>query len=332
MLKKILKIIASLAVLILLAAVYFYFQFKPAQQVNFGLTFSDTYAASLGFDSKQVYLDMLEDLRPTKIRLMTYWNEIEPTPGNFQFSKIDEMLTEAEKRNVEVILVVGKKQPRWPECHQPDWYNSLDSEKQEQALINMLKTSVDHFKSFKAIKTWQIENEPYFVFGINCPKQSEALVAQEIALVKSLDSRPVMLTDSGEQGNWNRTIKSGGDVLGVTMYRLVYNDRFGYYKYPLGPWFYRIKAAIFQKFTHKDLVGVELQAEPWLLAGVFNTDLVTQKSLMNPKIFQSHIEYAQKVGFSDNYLWGVEWWYWMAKKNNDWGMWAVAKDLINPQN
>ncbi len=328
MLKKTFKIIGVLIILGLLVAGYFYLQFKPAKQVNFGLTFSDTYAASLGFDTKQVYLDMLDDLKPKKIRLMTYWDEIEPTPHNFQFSKIDSMLVEAQKRNVGVILVVGKKQPRWPECHQPEWYNSLDGEKQDQALLKMLQATINHFRSYQAITSWQVENEPYFVFGINCPKQSENLLAQEVALVKTLDSRPVILTDSGEQGNWNHTIRSGADQLGVTMYRLVYNDRIGYYRYPVGPWFYRIKAGIVEKFFHKDIIGVELQAEPWLLAGVFNTDLDTQKSLMNPKIFESHIDYAQKVGFQDNYLWGVEWWYWMAKKNNDWGMWATAKNLL----
>ena len=50
---------------------------------------------------------------------------------------------------------------------------------------------------------------------------------------------------------------------------------------------------------------------------------------MNQKIFAENVAYAKKVGFQDNYLWGVEWWYWMAKKNNDWGMWTAAKDLLS---
>jgi hypothetical protein len=316
-------------VAILLIAGYFYFQFKPTKNPEFGITFSHTYAASLGFDPMQMYRDMLDDLKPKKIRLMAYWDEIEKQQGKFEFKNIDTMLTEADKRNVEVILVVGKKQPRWPECHVPDWYKGLDADKQSQATFDMIKTTIEHFRGFRSIKYWQVENEPYFVFGLDCPKQDPEMVKKEIQEVKSLDSRQVIITDSGEQGNWNFAAKSDADVLGATMYRLVYNDHFGYYKYPIGPWFYKIKAGILKKFAGKDIIGVELQAEPWLLSGVHNTDLETQKSLMNPKIFADHIEFAKETGFSDNYLWGVEWWYWMAKKNNDWGMWGVAKDLLN---
>ncbi|OGE73681.1 MAG: hypothetical protein A3C49_00510 [Candidatus Doudnabacteria bacterium RIFCSPHIGHO2_02_FULL_42_25] len=308
---------------------YFYLQFKPVANPEFGITFSHTVAASLGFDSKQVYLDMLTDLKPKKIRLMTYWNETEKNQGQFDFALIDEMLTEASNRGVEVILVIGQKQPRWPECHYPDWYKNLDEDKKDQALLNMIQKTVEHFRNFSAIKYWQVENEPYFVFGIDCPKQTRESLRKEIEILRSLDSRPIILTDSGEQGNWNYTAGSGADILGVTMYRLVYNDKLGYYKYPIGPWFYKIRAGFLQKFHQTPIVGIELQAEPWLLSGVLNTDVETQKTLMNPKIFQEHIDYASSVGLVDNYLWGVEWWYWMAKRNNDWGMWAKAKELLN---
>jgi hypothetical protein len=328
LIRKVIKFFAIFLGLAVLIAGYFYFRFTPTDNPTFGLTFSHTFAASLGFDAKQVYLDMLDDLKPSKIRLMAYWNEIEPQPGKFDFKNIDEMLTEADKRNVEVILVLGQKQPRWPECHIPDWAKTLDAEKRSEAVLSMIKISVEHFKQFDVIKSWQVENEPYFVFGIDCPKQSEEMVKKEVETVKSLDSRPVILTDSGEQGNWNYTVKSGADFLGVTMYRTVYNDHFGYYKYPVGPWFYRIKAGMLKHFSGKDVVGVELQMEPWLLAGIFNTDVETQKTLMNQKIFNDNIEYAKKSGFNDHYLWGVEWWYWMAKKQNDWGMWAAAKELL----
>ncbi len=326
---RFLKFLGTIILLAVFAAGYFYFKFTPAEKPSFGITFSHTYAASLGFDPKKMYLDMLTDLKPKKIRLMTYWNEIEPKQGQFEYKNIDEMLTEAQNRNVDVILVVGKKQPRWPECHLPDWYKSLNGEDQEKALLNMIDKTVDHFKSFSAIKSWQVENEPYFVFGIDCPKQNPELVEKEIAAVKKLDSRPVILTDSGEQGNWNYTAHENADVLGVTMYRTVYNDKIGYYRYPIGPWFYRIKAGFLKQYVDKPVIGVELQTEPWLLSGIFNTDIDTQKSLMNPKIFKEHVDFAKETGFADNYLWGVEWWYWMAQKQNDWGMWAAAKDLLS---
>jgi hypothetical protein len=49
---------------------------------------------------------------------------------------------------------------------------------------------------------------------------------------------------------------------------------------------------------------------------------------MNPKVFSQNVAYARSVGFADNYLWGVEWWYWLAKQKNDWGMWQAAKEAI----
>ncbi|HEX9503563.1 MAG TPA: beta-galactosidase [Patescibacteria group bacterium] len=331
MIRKFLKFVLVIFVAAFLAASYFYFQFKPAPKPTFGITFSDVYAESLGFDPIVVYMDMLVDLKPKKIRLVAYWDQIEPARGQFNFQRLDQMLSEAGKRNIEVILTVGRKVPRWPECHQPKWYSDLDSIQQREALMNMLKITAGHFKHFDAIKAWQVENEPYFVFGIDCPKQNPEMVLKEVQTVKSIDSRPVILTDSGEQGNWNLLSKSGADIVGVTMYRTVYNNRLGYYKYPVGPWFYRIKAGYLQQFEKKPVIGVELQAEPWLLSGIFNTPLDQQKSLMNPKIFMDHVNYAKNVGFSDNYLWGVEWWYWMAKKQNDWGMWKAAKDLFQIQ-
>jgi len=321
----------AIFVLLLIAlsfGIYYYQNFTPATQTNFGLTFSTRYAAYLGFDPKQMYLDILSDLKPKKLRLIAYWEDIEPQRGKFDFQQMDEMLAESDKEKIDVILDLGLKQPRWPECHQPAWYNDLNQEQQKQAILSMLQASVTHFKKFSSIKTWQIENEPYFVFGLSCPAMDPGQVQNEIKLVKENDSRPVIITDSGERGNWVRTAQYA-DELGVTMYRTVYSSWFGYYHYPIPAWFYRLKAGYFKTFENKPIVGIELQAEPWFIKAIADTDLDTQKTLMNPKVFETNIEYARKAGIGDNYLWGAEWWYWMAKHNGDWGMWAAAKKLLS---
>ncbi len=51
--------------------------------------------------------------------------------------------------------------------------------------------------------------------------------------------------------------------------------------------------------------------------------------LVNPKMFKDNIEFAQKVGIKEIYISEVESWYWMAKKQSDWGMWEAAKDLLD---
>jgi hypothetical protein len=328
--KKIAKILGIFFLILLSAVLFFYFRYKPVSNPQWGLTFSYQEAKGLGFDPRQMYLDVLSDLKPKNLRLMTYWNDIEKTRGQFDFSNVDWMLNEAEKNHTNVILVVGRKQPRWPECHEPDWFSKLSNNDQDSAVLDFAKAEIQHFKSSATVKYWQVENEPYFGFGASCPVISNTLFNREVALVKQLDTRPVIVTDSGDRGGWIPVMKSGADDFGFTLYRVSYDKKYGgYYKYPLPAVYYRIRAGILKTFTHTDQVmDVELQMEPWFTQGALNTPLDLQKSLMNSKVFAENVAYAQKTGASAHYLWGVEWWYWMAKKQNDWGMWAAAKDLL----
>ncbi|OGE88079.1 MAG: hypothetical protein A3J07_01620 [Candidatus Doudnabacteria bacterium RIFCSPLOWO2_02_FULL_49_13] len=327
---KYLKLSGFIVLVFLAAGIFFYHQFQPATEFSWGLNFSQSRARELGFDPRQLYLDILSDLKPDKIRLSAYWNQIERQRGTYDFAEIDDFLNLARQYDTEVILVVGKKQPRWPECHVPSWARDLSEFEQQNAELEMVVAAINHFKSFEAVKIWQVQNEPLFGFGEMCPKANRDFLKEEIALVKSLDSRPVMVADSGEFGRWLPTATTGADLFGTTMYRVVRNDFTGYFRYPLPPAFFRIKAGVVQTFTPmRNLIGVELQAEPWLSDSVSKIDLNTQMALMNPKVFRENIEYAKAAGFHDNYLWGVEWWYWLAKQHNDWGMWALAKDLLS---
>jgi hypothetical protein len=226
-------------------------------------------------------------------------------------------------------MALGLKQPRWPECHHPAWYDDLSETEKQSALLQFVEKSVEHFKKYNAIKIWQVENEALFSFGPQCPQIPKDVLAKELEIVRSLDNRPIMLTDSGELGRWLPTAKMDPDILGPTMYRVVHNPKTGYFKYPLPPMFFRVKAGIVKEFSGVDkFIGSELQAEPWFADDFYRTPLSEQLSLMNQKIFENNIEYAKKAGFSENYLWGVEWWYWLAKEKGDWGMWSAVKDLL----
>ncbi len=329
--KKFLKILAIIIALLILVCAYFYFRYKPQAAPEWGLTYSYQEAIGLGFDPKLMFLDILADLKPKKLRLMTYWKDAEKTAGQYDFSQVDWELVQAQKDNVDVLLVLGRKQPRWPECSEPDWVKKLSPADQDGALLDFLKQSVEHFKTFSAVKDWQVENEPFFNFGPDCPESSKELFTKEVSLVRQLDSRPIVVTDSGERGPWITTAHSGGDVLGATVYRVSYDAKFGgYYKYPIPAIFYRIKAGFLETFTHiSDVWDVELQMEPWFTQGAFNMPIDQQKSLMNAKVFADNLQYARQTDLSRHYLWGVEWWYWMAEKQNDWGMWTAAKNLFN---
>lgn len=329
--KRIFKYLGILIIALIVVCAFFYFQYTPPAKIDWGLTFSYKEARGLGFNDRIMLLDVLTDLKPKKVRLMTYWNDLEKQKGEFDFSNIDWQLQQAAKYDAEVVLVLGRKQPRWPECFEPDWFKHLSQSEQDLAVLDFVQASVGHFKSFEIVKGWQVENEPYFSFGDACPRISKDLFEKEVSLVKRLDARTVIATDSGERGGWIPVAKSGSDILGSTLYRVSFDSRYGgYYKYPIPAIFYRIKIGYLRTFAKVDEAwDVELQMEPWFTNGAFNTPLDTQKILMNARVFEDNISYAKKTGFSRHYLWGVEWWYWMAKKQNDWGMWTQAKNFFS---
>ena len=325
--RKITKI-GGLIVLVLVAAFsYFYFSFHPAKQIVWGVNYSPAYARYLGADDKQLFSNILSDLKIKNIRLMVYWEDMEKTEGKFDFSEMDYYLTEAQKANTKIILAVGHKQPRWPECHNPKWFDSLSQTQQNAAILEMLKAVVSHAKSFSVIRLWQVENEPLFNYGSDCPPTSEEFLKEEIDLVRSLDSRPILTTDSGEKGEWIKTAEYA-DVFGSTMYREVHNPKYGgYVKYPIPAFFYQIRAGILKVFTGKSLVlGVELQAEPWFITDAHQTPIAEQLVHMNENILKQNLDYAAKVGFPENYLWGVEWWNFM-RQNGHSEFWDTIKQL-----
>jgi hypothetical protein len=312
------------------ASVFFYSRYEPAGAKEWGLTFSHSHARYLGFDWKVAYLDILNDLQPKHLRLMAYWEDIEPEPEKYNFEIAAQMIAEAQKRGISVILVLGHKQPRWPECHHPAWYNDLSDGQKTEAQLRMVENAVNYYKQFTAIKAWQVENEALFTFGDDCPRTPRDLVLREMAIVRAADDRPIILSDSGEFGRWVPTMNMEPDIFGSTMYRVVHNPKVGHFKYPLPPQFFKVKAGLAQTLAGKqDIIGVELQAEPWFHDDISRVSLETQYALMNPKIFREYSDYAKEVGFRENYLWGVEWWYWLAQKQGDWGMWDEARRLLS---
>lgn len=332
--KKIIKIaIVFFAILALICLILFFIG-KPQKNIVWGVTFSTIRAQELGFDSTTLLATMLDDLKPAKIRIPVYWSEIEPAQGKFDFSKYRNLLAETDKRGTEVILVLGRKQPRWPECHQPEWFNQLDAQQQETATLNMIEQSVAEFKDIQSVVAWQIENEPYFQYGPVCPVTSHELYKKEVQLVAQLNAKPTIATDSGEKGMWVSVAGSGANTLGATMYREVYHDKKGkYIAYKFPWWSYNIKAGLVKLLTNVDsIIGVELQAEPWLMiSNPKATPPAEQLKHMNPEIFRSNIEYATRVGLPENYLWGAEWWYWMAKEHGDNSMINAAKTFFSNQ-
>lgn len=335
MLKKILKIITRI-VLILLAAVILllvYFNIPVSKEntdAQLGVTFSKRYAEDIGLDWKAAYVAMLDDLGARKIRIPVYWDLAESQEGEYYFEDADWQLSEARKRNAEVILVLGQKVPRWPECAIPSWASASD-EKRKASLLKYLDKAVDHFKDNPEIKYWQVENEPFLSFGI-CPSLDANLLDSEIELVKLKNTgKPVMVTDSGELSLWIRAA-SRADVFGTTMYRTIYKKGLGYFDYPIGPRFFQFKAYLNKILAHQENnIVIELQAEPWISGYTTEQPLSEQFKSMDAEKLKSNVSFAKKVGFPEIYLWGVEWWYWLKTKQGHPELWETAEKLFNNQ-
>ncbi|MDP1709665.1 MAG: beta-galactosidase, partial [Candidatus Komeilibacteria bacterium] len=226
--KKISILVLGFVFLATMVFVWRYDFSRADRPMVFGVTFSAPQAEYLGLDWRAVYLDMLDNLKVKNLRLLAYWNQIEETPNQFNFIDLDWQVAEAVKNNAKIIMTIGRRLPHWPECHSPEWTKDL-SEKENQAEITaMIQAVVEHYKNQPGIVMWQVDNEPLVSWFGSCPEPDRDFVKKEIALVKSLDSRPVLITDSGELSSWVWAAHLG-DYFGTTMYRVVWNKYIGYW-------------------------------------------------------------------------------------------------------
>jgi GH35 family endo-1,4-beta-xylanase len=337
--KKLKYFIYFLLIVFILLAVVFCFFFigktEVADKIDWGVDFSQMQAESLGLDWKQAYLAIINDLGAKNIKLHTQWDWIEGQKEKFYFEDTDWQLSQAENGGVKIIYVVGVKSGRWPECHIPDWAGSLPEQQEKKAALNYIKEVVERYKDNKAIKYWQVENEPLFNFG-KCPSwyyDNKEFLKQEVDLVRSLDSsRQIIISDSGEGSMWLSAAEIG-DIVGTTMYRKAWahiSNGFGFYfHYFFSPVFYTRKALLVRELFGKKVINVELQAEPWASVPFNGMPLSEQYKTMDPEIFKSNVEYAKQTGFDTIYFWGVEWWYWLKTTQNQPEIWNEAKTVFS---
>jgi beta-galactosidase GanA len=300
-----------------------------AKNPQFIPTFSSAQANYLGLNPQEVYNNILNDFKPKHIRLQANWNELETKSGQFDFSGLDWQVQAAQARGISITLAVGRKLPRWPECHDPDWLKNKKSWEVDEYIEKLLIATIDHYKTNSAVTRWQLENEPLFSYG-NCPSPNIHRLKWEFNTLKQLDStRPVLITDSGELSSWWE-VAGVGDELGSTLYRVTWNPFFSYQTYPWPPYFYRLKAALVSPWVNKIIVS-ELQMEPWGPQGLRSLSLSEARQSFDIKKFNDNVNFFKRTGLSQAFLWGVEWWY-KAKTDGDSSYWEAGKELFrNPQ-
>lgn len=328
--KKILLII--LAVVVVLAVAIFWLSRKPAPTtVVYGMSFNTFYAEDLGLDWKETYDAILDDLGVHHLRLAAHWPMVEPLDDQYSFAELDYQLNRAEAVGADVIMSVGRRLPRWPECHIPDWAADQSWEEKKIEIKEYLEVVVNRYKDHSSIIYWQVENEPYLNAFANehCGDLDEEFLLEEVDLVRKLDpTRPILLTDSGNLGMWRGAYKNG-DAFGTSVYVYFWNPEFGQFKTVLPPWFYRFKEGLVELvYGDKPTYLIELSAEPWLLEPITEVDVETQYSRMDVDKIKEIIDYAKDTRYERQYLWGAEWWYWLKERGHG-EIWELGKTVIN---
>jgi len=319
-----------LIILLAFACYLFLGKGKPAESIVFGANFSQKQAQAVGLDWQEAYSALIDDLKVKDIKIATYWDLIEPEEGENDFEDLDWQMEKAEKNNVRVLLVVGMRSPRWPECHVPDWAENLGKKEQQAKILKYLEKIVSRYKDSESVWAWQVENEPFFPFG-ECQWSDTDFLKKEISLVRSLDpkNRQIIITDSGEGSFWVAAARLG-DVVGTTWYKKVWFHQVAkYITYPFPSVFYARKAKIIESLFKKEVICVEMQAEPWGKTALLQTvPLEEQEITMNLEQFKKNIESIKETGFGKVYLWGAEWWYWMKEKKEKPEIWEEARKLF----
>jgi hypothetical protein len=300
-----------------------------------GTTFVPDYADSFGLDQHETLNAFFSDLKIRHIRLVSYWKDIETSPGQYDFSKLDWQFALANQYGAKVSLAVGMRQPRWPECHEPDFIHVDPAHKDQwQPQLNAyMKAVINHYKNNPALDSYQLENEFFMkVFG-DCKDFSRDRLVSEFNLVKKEDpNHPVLISRSN---NWVG-IPVGAptpDRFSISVYKRVWDATIThrYFEYPQPAWTYATLAGAEEILSGRDMVIHELQAEPWPPNGldIKNVSIDEQYKSMNPQRMKNRIKFGEATGMRSLDLWGAEWWYWLKVKDGNPDVWNVVKDAVN---
>ena len=91
-----------------------------ADPLHIGTTFSVKQCRHLQVDAKKTFNEILKT-KFDLIRLIAYWDELEPREDIYDFRSLDWQIAQAKSKQIPIVLTVGMKVPRWPEYFIPPW-------------------------------------------------------------------------------------------------------------------------------------------------------------------------------------------------------------------
>lgn len=322
-------IVGSFVGIMLLIGFLNAFVFIPVKNPNFGVSFSKERSEEFGLDWKGNFTALLDDMQLKHFRLMSYWSAHEKERGQFDFTDLDWQINEAAKRGAKVDIVLGLRQPRWPECWEPEWATKLSGNEWKQAIYAYMEVVIKRYKDNPTVANWQLENEAVNNWFGKCGPPDRVRLQEEYNLVKSWDpNRHIRMSLSDQHGlPVNGPIP---DEFGFSVYRTVWNTfspwHF-YITYPTPIWYHRARAMVIDWMHHKPVFIHELQLEPWGPRDTKELSREEQDKSMSVEQIGKSIKFARQIGAPDIDLWGGEWWYWR-KVNGDPTIWNAVKDQV----
>lgn len=295
--------------------------------ISYGVSFIPDYAESLGLNPKTTMQSLL-NIGVKQFRLTSYWSDLAPTATTYDFSSLDWQFDLAKQYHAKITLTIGLRQPRWPECHMPNWALNEPTTTWENQLYAFIKTVVNRYKVSPVLANYQLENE-YFLKGFGtCTNFSRQRLVHEYNLVKSLDSKhPIILGRS----NNAMGIPLGNpkpDLYSISVYTKVWDAAVThqYLAYPFPSWYYGFLAGIQKLLLGRNMVIDEMQAEAWTPDGksITQTSLSEQNKSMNAADLKYSFEFAKKTGMKSVDMWGAEYWYYRMTILHDPSLWNVA--------
>jgi hypothetical protein len=305
-----------------------YIQSDRSKPLEMGVSFIPDYAQSLGVDPQQT-MDALTGIGVKQFRLVSYWSDMERTQGQYDFSQLDWQFKKAEAAHAQVMLTVGLRQPRWPECHIPDWAAKEPASQWQPQLEDFMKAVVERYKDSPALQQYQLENE-FFLKGFGtCTDFSRSRLVSEYNLVKKTDPTHSIIVGRSNNALGFPVGQPQPDEFSISVYKRVWDAGFThrYLEYPYPAWFYGYLAGVQKIFLHKDMVIGELQAEAWPPNGkqITQISLAEQNKSFNAQRFKDRIAYGKATGMRQIDLWGAEYWYYRLTVLHDPSVWNAAK-------
>ncbi|HIA91635.1 TPA: glycosyltransferase [Candidatus Saccharibacteria bacterium] len=319
--KKIRWITRLLIVVVSLVFIIFLIgnSYSAQGEQKFGVSFSIPQAEQLGLDWQQTLEQSASQLPIPHYRLMSYWDRTEPSSGEYDFTEIDTQLDILSENQKTATLVVGLRQPRWPECHTPNWLESLPETEQRKQELQFIEAAVQRYRFNATVTSWQLENESANRNFGECPSFDAAFHEEKYQLINQLSQKPISINTSNQSG-WPLR-EPTGDRTGFSVYKEAHFDAFNktwswdFWYVP--SWWHGFRAQIVQWQHGTDAFIHELQTEPWPPETIAELSKNEVDRYFSPDELERNINYAQQTGMKEIWLWGLEFWYWYAQEFDD---------------